>query len=287
MNSELDVAAMAPLGRLRANLSPRLREWRREIAKLERRQFADPTRLIAVSRMVRDQIAARYDLAASEIAVIYNGVDINRFSPERLAPLRVAARARWSLHGAPVFLLVANNFHLKGVAAAIRALGRLRSVLPGAHLAIAGSGDAAPYSRLARRLGIAERVAFLGRVAKIEEAFAAADVAIQPTHYDACSLATLEGLACALPTLTTSANGAGELITDGVQGFVLPHAGDDEALAAAMASVRDPAVRGRMGMAGRKLAMAHDLETNHCCIEAFYRQRLKLAAQTNPSPAGP
>jgi glycosyltransferase involved in cell wall biosynthesis len=164
-------------------------------------------------------------------------------------------------------------------------MARLRSILPDAQLAVAGSGDAAPYINLARSLGIAHQIAFLGRVATVEDAYAAADVAIQPTHYDACSLATLEGLACALPTLTTSTNGAGELITSGVEGFVLQHAGDDQSLAAAMAKLHDPALRDRMGVAARKLALAHDLNTNHCRVETFYRQRLKLAAPANPLPA--
>lgn len=279
VGSEIDVAALPALRRLRARISPRLRAWRREIAALERRQFADPSRLIAISRMVREQIAARYNLDAREIAIIHNGVDAARFSPERLAPLRDGARARWSLQEMLVFLLVANNFHLKGVADAIRALARLRRVIPEARLVIAGSGDAAPYIRLARRLGVAEQLAFLGHVAKIEEAYSTADILLQPTHYDPCSLVTLEAMACALPVLTTSSNGSAELIADGNEGFILQRAGDDETLVAAMERLRDPVLRRRMGIAGRKAALAHGLENNHSRVEEFYRRRLAAKGQ--------
>jgi glycosyltransferase involved in cell wall biosynthesis len=89
-------------------------------------------------------------------------------------------------------------------------------------------------------------------------------------------------MACALPTLTTSTNGAGELITSGLEGFVLRHAHDQEALATAMAELHDPALRSRMGAAARKLALANDLNMNYLRVEAFYRQRLKLAASANP-----
>ena len=43
-----------------------------------------------------------------------------------------------------------------------------------------------------------------------------------PTYYDPCSLVVFEALACGLPVITTACNGAGELITDGREGFVIP-----------------------------------------------------------------
>jgi hypothetical protein len=54
--------------------------------------------------------------------------------------------------------------------------------------------------------------------------YAAADLAVQPTFYDACSLATLESLASGLPVVTTRANGGSELLTPGVDGIVLDDA---------------------------------------------------------------
>jgi UDP-glucose:(heptosyl)LPS alpha-1,3-glucosyltransferase len=278
VNSGCDVAALPPMRQLRARLSPQLTRWRREMEVLERRQFSDPSRMIAVSRMVRDQIGARYEVDRSQIAVIHNGVDTDRFSPARLAALRGAARQQWALQGAPVFLLVANNFHLKGVATAIGALARLRREMPDAQLAVAGSGDAAAYRRLAEARGVGRSVIFLGYVGKIEEACAAADVAIQPTHYDTCSLATLEGLASALPTITTAANGAAELIIDGQEGFRLPRAGDEAALAAAMLKLGNPVLRQTMGAAAHRAALAHDVSVNYSRIEAFYRRMLAQAA---------
>jgi UDP-glucose:(heptosyl)LPS alpha-1,3-glucosyltransferase len=273
VNTELDVAERSLLLRLWSRLSPGFRRWRREMAILERRQFADPTRLIAVSRMVRDQISQRYHLDARSITVIYNGVDTKQFAPDRLAPLRDTARRKWSIAESPVFLLVGNNYRLKGVATAIRALARLRPGRPDLQLAVVGADDVTSYGRLAARLGVAEQVRFLGRVERIEEAYAAADIAVQPTHYDACSLATLEGLASGLPTITTRTNGAGELITPGKQGWLVEQASDADALADAMQRLLDPELRRRMGVAARQLSLDHDIESNYAGIEAFYRRR--------------
>jgi UDP-glucose:(heptosyl)LPS alpha-1,3-glucosyltransferase len=275
INAELDVRARTPWLRLRSHLSPNYRRWRREIQALERRQFADPSRLIAMSRMVRDQIASRYGLDPARITVIHNGVDTRRFAADRLAALRGPARARWSLGEAPTYLLVANNFHLKGVGTALRALARLGNATPAIRLAIAGSGDLQDYASIANRLGIAGQVLFLGKLDQIEEAYAAADVAIQPTHYDACSLATLEGLASGLPTITTRCNGAAELMISGEQGIVLDRSTDADALARAMERLLQPDLRQRMGRAARALGLEHDVEGNYMSVESFYRQVLQ------------
>ncbi len=275
VNAEFDLAARPPWRRLRSRLSPAYRRWRRELGRLERRQFADPSRLIAVSGMVRDQIAARFDLDPAGITVIHNGIDTKQFAADRLASLRAAARAKWTLSEATTFLLVANNFHLKGVATALHALARLSGSRPGIRLAIAGDGDVDTYGGLARRLGVAGQVRFFGKLELIEEAYAAADAALQPTRYDACSLATLEGLASGLPTITTRNNGAGELIASGQEGFLLERSDDPDVLAQAMMRLLDPALRQRMGAAARALGLRHDSEDNYLAVEGFYRRTLQ------------
>ena len=66
-----------------------------------------------------------------------------------------------------------------------------------------------------------EGIIHVGCVADTSPFYAAADIAVQATYYDACSLATLESLASGLPVITTRANGAAELITHGTDGMVL------------------------------------------------------------------
>src|SRR4029077_4693894 len=175
------------------------------------------------------------------------------FAPDRLASLRTAARAKWALSEAPTYLLVANNFPLKGLEVALQALALLGTAGSGIRLLIAGAGDIERYGKIAHCLGIASQVRFLGKVDPVEAAYAAADVALQPTHYDACSLSTIEGLASGLPTITTRRNGAIELITAEEQGILLDRSGDVAALADAMGRLLDPDLRRRMGGAARAL----------------------------------
>ena len=274
VNREHENAAMTPYSRWRRKLSPGERHRWRETAILERRQFSDPSRIIAISALVRDQIAARYNLDATRIAVIRNGIETARFAGERLSPLRGAARAKWRFGEATVFLLVANNFLLKGLGTAQQALARLGIGRTGLLLAVAGKGPVEEYSCLAEKLGVAESVRFLGHVGRIEEAYAAADVALHPTYHDACSLVTLEELASGLPLITTRANGGAERMVSGEQGFLLDDPHDALALCAAIARMSDASLRQRMGEAARRLGRAWTAADNYAAMESFYEAAL-------------
>ncbi|HWB58482.1 MAG TPA: glycosyltransferase family 4 protein, partial [Chthoniobacteraceae bacterium] len=190
----------------------------REIREVERRQHAQPGAVIvAVSNMVKRHFETLNRLPAEKVRVIYNGVDLGKFSPAHRAEFRETTRARLGLTNETLFFLLAHNLRLKNAATLIRAMGVLAAQNKPAHLVIAGNAKAGPYVRLAVRAGAASRVTFLGLVDPVQY-YAAADVAVLPTWYDPCSLFTLEAWAAGLPVITTSCNGASELMTEGVQG---------------------------------------------------------------------
>ena len=93
-------------------------------------------------------------------------------------------------------------------------------------------------------------------------AYAAADVYVQPTWYDPCSLVVLEALACGRPVITTRFNGASELMEDGREGLILDTPADIDALAEAMRELLDADLRRRMGRAARETAELHPIERN-------------------------
>jgi len=211
---------------------------------VERRIFADPHQLVQCnSEMVRREIATRHHVPAARLAVIWNGVDLARFRP----PPARAPRA------APVWLLVGSGFARKGVDTALRALAAAGP--KGAALWIAGRDPAGGARALATRLGVAERVRFLGERADVEALYAEVDALLLPTRYDAFANATLEAAACALPVVTSGANGAAELLREGA--LVVSDPEDVAGFAAALDALRDPALRARLGAAGRAVAERH------------------------------
>jgi len=230
---------------------------------IERRQYAAPdVEFVALSQMVKADMIDYYNVGGARIHLVYNGVDTEHFDPKRLAGLREETRADLGVaQDEIVLLIVAHNFKLKGVATLIRATACLRRELP-VRTVIVGKAGPRRYRRLARSLGVSDRVHFAGATGAVDSFYAAADVYCQPTWYDPCSLVVLEALACGLPVITTKFNGAGELLTDGRQGYVMKDPGDQEELAQCVRELADEGVRRRAGRAARELALQHTLERN-------------------------
>jgi UDP-glucose:(heptosyl)LPS alpha-1,3-glucosyltransferase len=177
-------------------------------------------RIIAISDMVKLDIMRWYGIPEDRIAVIYNGVDIERFNP-RNRQYREEIRKRHEIGDEVVILFVSNNFRMKGLGFLMRALADIKKEdHPLFKLLILGRGQKAPYLRLSKKLGISEEMVFAGSTDEIEKYYGAADLLVHPSFYDACSLTVLEALASGLPVITTSSNGASGMLRQGEDGWV-------------------------------------------------------------------
>lgn len=138
----------------------------------------------------------RNDYGAPRVEVVYNGVDLRRFSPND--DVRRKVREELGVAG-PMAVFLGTGFRRKGLDLAIAALP------PGWTLLVAGKDRAweAPSS-----------VRFLGPVKDPERLLQAADVMLLPTRYDPFANACLEAMACGTPAVTTSANGAAEALPE-------------------------------------------------------------------------
>jgi len=209
---------LSPAARACQSLSP----FHRTMLALERRLFTQPglRRIIANSRQVQEEIIRHYQVEPERLRVIYNGLDRQRFRPLE-EPVRTALKARLgAAAGKPVILFAGSGFGRKGLDFLIEALGRLKN---GASvLWVAGKGNPTPYQLQAQKLGVAERLKFWGPQEDLAPFYQAATVLALPTIYDPCSNVVLEALGCGTPVITTAANGAGEVLTPGENGAILP-----------------------------------------------------------------
>ncbi len=236
----------SPVVRLFKRLGRLFNVRQRFLMRLERTLLtkrADRVTVAALSDYVRRQVLA-LGLPPERVRVVFNGVDVAPLAPEERMRLRATQRERLGISPqTPFVLFVAHNFRLKGLRELLHACATepLRS-RPDLQLIVAGRDDAAPYQRLARRLGLAARVHFLGGATPVAALYATADVLAHPTWYDPCSRVVLEALATGLPVVTTRYNGAAELITPGRHGYVVAEPADRTALAEAIAGALDPAL---------------------------------------------
>ncbi len=267
-------AWQATCKRLFNRFSPRHHEF----ARLDRRQYAKDGRvLIALSQMVAAHFQQLHDVPAEDIRLIYNGVDTERFSPHEAQHGRAALREKLQLTDKLVLLLVAHNFELKGVPAAIAATARLRKLdLPAQLVIVGGKKSPGKYHKLAASLGAADAVTFAGPVQNALPYYGMADVYLHPTWYDPCSLVVLEALACGLPVITSQFNGASELIHEGREGFVLQQPDDIESIVRHVLRLGDATDRKQMSDNARQLALGHTLEHNVNEIEDVYEEQVGL-----------
>ncbi|MBN9406906.1 MAG: glycosyltransferase [Burkholderiales bacterium] len=212
-------------------------------------------RIIGVSRAVRDALVARGH-PAERCTVVLNGIDLARWQggrpwDEREDALVMPAR----------FAGQKDHFTLIRATALLAARG-LRPVVY-----LAGEGKSswrARAERLARELGVAEQVRFLGYVRDMPGLLGRVKLCVLSTHYEGLGLGLIEGMAAGCCGIGSDVEGVQEILTPGETGFLVPHQ-DAAALAELLAErLQDSPGSARIAAAGRRHVQA-----------TFDRQRMR------------
>jgi UDP-glucose:(heptosyl)LPS alpha-1,3-glucosyltransferase len=233
----------SPVGRLMARMGNQLNRKRQLVARVEQEmlQGRDRPLIICLSDYVRRAAMKHYPEAAERMAVLYNGVDLARFSPDARPEAGKEVRRQLNIPDGVVMALIMSNDHRrKGLRTAIQALSLLTPAQrQKTVLVVVGKEQTTAYERQAEQLGVGSSMRFPGPTNDAYAFYRAADLFILPTQHDPCSLVVLESLAMGVPVLTTRCNGAGEVITPGAQGEVIADPNDAEAFATAWRQALD------------------------------------------------
>lgn len=199
---------------------------------------------LAVSREIATGLVADYGWPAAKIEVVHNAVEAERFGVAAPPGLRGELGAG----DRPLVLTSARLSEQKGLPVLLEAAAEVSEAV----FALAGDGpERVRLEGLADRLGVAERVRFLGRRDDIPELLAACDVFALPSLYEGTSLAVLEAMAARRAVVSSAIGGTEELIDDGASGLLVPP-GDAGALAAALRGLlADPGLRERLAASAR------------------------------------
>ena len=192
-----------------------------------------------------------------DVRVIPNGVDAAQFSPARRRALRAEARSRYKFHETDfVLLLIGNDWRNKGLSTILDAMAIAREVP--LRLLVAGQDAAAPlFLEAATSLKISEQCRWETASVDAIGLYAAADAYVSPSREDSFGLPLLEAMACGLPVITSILAGASQIITEGVDSFVLKDPNDAVTLARHLKSLHEhPDLRLRMGENARRTAEA-------------------------------
>ncbi|WP_020472950.1 glycosyltransferase family 4 protein [Zavarzinella formosa] len=209
---------------------------------LERQLYLGPDKpvILVNSRMVQRHFQQYRGLGPDRVRVLYSAIDPERFAADDREARRIAERQSWNVaDDIPVGLFIAMNYRLKGLSPLLHSLKHIPADVR-FRLAVVGNAKYQQYEQLAVKLGVRDRVIFLGFRANPKEAYFASDFLIHPTFYDPGSLVALEALACGLPVVTTRYNGNSELLTPGENGLVIDDPHNHQALGTAIAEMADP-----------------------------------------------
>jgi UDP-glucose:(heptosyl)LPS alpha-1,3-glucosyltransferase len=230
--------------------------------------------IIANSNLCRRQLIQNYSYPPERVKVVYNGIDHRLFNPGLRGKHREQVLTELNLPPEqPVGIFVSMNLKRKGLDVLIKAMSLAKNKR--LSLIVAGRGRFKSYLDLAKRLGVAGRVRFVGQVGDVKPYYGAADFLVLPTLYDPFANVCLEALACGLPVITTEDNGASELIHDGQNGFTVADPRDPPELAAALDSVSAEGALPEFSKEARKSSLPFTVERNASETIATYREALR------------
>lgn len=229
--------------------------------------------IIAPSRRVREDLERLYGVPPHKVSVVPHGVDLGAFSPVTRGARRAAARAAFGLADTDIVVVfVGGAYRLKGLPWLLEALRRM----PDRRLKLLAVGVSEHVDlRAERARGLSERLVLTGPISDVIGAYAAGDIFVSPTLYDGFSLATLEAMACGLPVVVSRRAGVADLLTDGVEGFLLERPTDPDEIAHAIDKVQaNPALCLHLGKGARRTAEKYSIQEMATRTLEAYRNSL-------------
>ncbi len=238
-------------------------------AKRMRTFIRQVDRFTVISREIDSELAGE-GVPAEKRVLINNGVDTARFTPALNGDRRAGRLALGLPPDVPLAVFVGRLVPEKRVNNLLAVWEQVRASLPGATLAVLGSGP----EETAWRRAAGEGVVFYGSQDHVLPYLQAADLYVQPSAAEGLPMAVLEAMSCGLPVVATAVGGNPEVVRPGQTGFLIPPDDLPALQAALLQGLRtDPA----LGLNARQLMLEHySLDETARRLKAVYSE---LAAQ--------
>ncbi len=238
-------------------------------------------RITAVSSYLQRETYSAFGCTSCQVDVIYNFIDPDRYDRARYPSTLPAPLPS----GMPVLMHVSNFRPVKRTRDVVRVFARVHASQPSVLVMVGDGPDRPAAEEEARRLGVADAVAFLGKVDAVAPLLAAAHVFLLPSETESFGLSALEALASGVPVVASQVGGLPEVIQDGETGILCPVGGTDAMAAAARDLLRD-GVRWRT-MSRRAAADARERFNRDKIVgqyEALYKETVTMSSAQRQAP---
>src|SRR3954462_7009548 len=171
--------------------------------------------ITAVSQNLRDE-TFKYFKIEKNIEVIHNFVDVQRFSRKPIDAFKKVIAP----NGEKVLMHASNFRRIKRVQDVVKIFHTVSKQIPSKLLFVGDGPERGSAEDLCRQLGVCDDVRFVGNQEQMEDILAIADLFLLTSEYESFGLAALEAMAAAVPVVSTNAGGLGEIMIQGVTGFM-------------------------------------------------------------------
>lgn len=231
--------------------------------------------VVAVSNAIRNHTIASNLCPPDKVTVIHPALDLDAFQPKRVS----RQCFRTEIGASDGQLLIGTSARLeqqKGIDLLLRGFARIARHEPNALLVIAGDGkEQMPLMQLAHELGISARVCFCGFRADVPSVLAGLDLFALPSRTEGFGIAIVEAMAMGLPVVASRVGGVLDIITNGLDGVLVPLE-DIEALTTAILELlHNPEARRRLGLAARQRAQVFSPQAAAQQHEALYERLIR------------
>lgn len=272
--------------------TPHLREhWRRGWKShywIDRLAGRSVDHYIAVSQANARYLVEQKGLPQEKVAVIHNGCDLKRFSPDHAVPHGLRQTMGFGADD-PILVVAARLEPQKAHHILLDALPAVRQEFPQVRLICVGEGSLrAPLESRVAELKLEASVRFVGYQSNIADWLALADLTVLPSFYEGLPLIAIESLAAGRPVIATAVDGTPEIVVDGQTGLTVPP-GDSASLAEAIRRLlRDRSLREGLGRAGRQRVQQMFSEQRQVDMtQQFYLKALARRGHAHATPGGP
>lgn len=186
--------------------------------------------IIAVSEAVKNDLIKNFSVDRKKIAVIYNFIEIEK---RKISP-KLSSRKTpktWKV------IYVGRFVRQKRLQVLIKAVALLKNKLSVDLLLVGKGPEEKKLKRLIEKYNVSKKVKFISPTLKIKNLINKADLAVLPSAIEGQSNFALEAMAEEVPVLSTNYPGAGEIITDGVDGFIVSDYADAKEIAEKLHSI--------------------------------------------------
>ncbi|HSZ57244.1 MAG TPA: glycosyltransferase family 4 protein [Tepidisphaeraceae bacterium] len=252
---------------------------------MERWTAPRTTRIVCVADAMREQSLAAGIGRPEQYVTVYSGMETKPFLDPPVA--RAEVRRQLGLRENDIVIgAIARLFYLKGHDDLLELAPELRRRFADVRFLWVGDGLLREqFEERMKQMGLRERFVLTGVVppGRIPELTGAMDILVHPSRREGLARALPQGSLAGKPVVTYDVDGNREALIEGKTGFAVP-AFDKQRLAAAIEKLlADPALRQRMGEAGREFALSRfDAQVMVQALERIYQQARSLS----PSPSG-